>query len=105
MVLKIAREPISLETPVGEEDDSSLSDFIEDTAAVNPQEAMIHSSLAEQAEDHVVAHHAPALAHAQERWPPNILFLRPLPKPGHHLPPLRPRQHLLLLGLRQDRPA
>jgi len=48
MVLKIAREPISLETPVGEEDDSSLSDFIEDTNAVNPQDAMIYSNLAEQ---------------------------------------------------------
>jgi RNA polymerase primary sigma factor len=47
-VLKIAREPISLETPVGEEDDSSLSDFIEDTNAVNPQEAVIHSNLAQQ---------------------------------------------------------
>jgi len=47
-VLKIAREPISLETPVGEEDDSSLSDFIEDPNAVNPQDAVIYSSLAEQ---------------------------------------------------------
>ncbi len=47
-VLKIAREPISLETPVGEEDDSSLSDFIEDANAVNPQEAVIQSNLAEQ---------------------------------------------------------
>jgi RNA polymerase primary sigma factor len=47
-VLKIAREPISLETPVGEEDDSHLSDFIEDTNAVSPQDAVIHSNLAEQ---------------------------------------------------------
>jgi len=47
-VLKIAKEPISLETPVGEEDDSSLSDFIEDPNAVNPQDAVIHSNLAEQ---------------------------------------------------------
>ena len=47
-VLKIAREPISLETPVGEEDDSHLSDFIEDTNAVSPQEAVIHSNLADQ---------------------------------------------------------
>jgi RNA polymerase primary sigma factor len=47
-VLKIAKEPISLETPVGEEDDSSLSDFIEDKNATNPQEAVIHSNLAEQ---------------------------------------------------------
>jgi len=48
MVLKIAKEPISLETPVGEEDDSSLSDFIEDKNAVSPAEAVIHSNLAEQ---------------------------------------------------------
>ncbi len=47
-VLKIAREPISLETPVGEEDDSHLSDFIEDPNAVDPQEAVIHSNLAAQ---------------------------------------------------------
>jgi RNA polymerase primary sigma factor len=47
-VLKIAREPISLETPVGEEDDSSLSDFIEDANAIDPQDAVIHSNLAEQ---------------------------------------------------------
>jgi RNA polymerase primary sigma factor len=47
MVLKIAKEPISLETPVGEEDDSSLSDFIEDKNAVSPQDAVIHSNLAD----------------------------------------------------------
>ena len=39
MVLKIAKEPISLETPVGEEEDSHLGDFIEDKNAVSPQEA------------------------------------------------------------------
>ena len=47
-VLKIAREPISLETPVGEEEDSSLSDFIEDANAINPQEAVIDANLAQQ---------------------------------------------------------
>ena len=47
MVLRIANDPISLETPVGEEDDSRLSDFIEDPNAVNPQDAVIQSSLAE----------------------------------------------------------
>ena len=47
-VLKIAREPISLETPVGEEEDSSLSDFIEDSNAINPQEAVIDANLAQQ---------------------------------------------------------
>ena len=50
-VLKIAREPISLETPVGEEDDSSLADFIEDPNAVNPQDAVIHSNLAAQTKE------------------------------------------------------
>ncbi|MEE8581723.1 MAG: RNA polymerase sigma factor RpoD, partial [Myxococcota bacterium] len=48
MVLKIAKEPISLETPVGEEEDSPLGDFIEDKRAVSPQEAVIHSNLADQ---------------------------------------------------------
>ena len=48
MVLRIARDPISLESPVGEEEDSQLSDFIEDKSAVNPQDAVIHSNLAEQ---------------------------------------------------------
>jgi RNA polymerase primary sigma factor len=47
MVLKIAKEPISLESPVGEEEDSALSDFIEDRNAVNPQEATLNSDLAE----------------------------------------------------------
>jgi RNA polymerase primary sigma factor len=47
MVLKIAKEPISLETPVGEEDDSHLGDFIEDKAAVCPQDAIMSTNLAE----------------------------------------------------------
>ncbi len=47
MVLKIAKEPISLESPVGEDDDSSLSDFIEDKNAVNPQEATLSTNLSE----------------------------------------------------------
>ncbi len=46
MVLRIANDPISLETPVGEEDDSKLWDFIEDPNAVSPQDAVIQSSLA-----------------------------------------------------------
>ena len=47
MVLKIAKEPISLESPVGEEDDGQLSDFIEDKDAVDPQVAVLESNLAE----------------------------------------------------------
>ncbi len=46
MVLRIANDPISLETPVGEEDDGKLSDFIEDPNAVSPQDAVIQSRLA-----------------------------------------------------------
>jgi RNA polymerase primary sigma factor len=49
MVLKIAREPISLETPVGEEDDSHLGDFIEDQSAVSPQDAILSNNLADTA--------------------------------------------------------
>jgi RNA polymerase primary sigma factor len=47
-VLKIAKEPISLETPIGEEEDSSLGDFIEDKGVVSPLEAVIKSNLSEQ---------------------------------------------------------
>jgi RNA polymerase primary sigma factor len=47
MVLKIAKEPVSLETPVGEEEDSHLGDFIEDKNAVSPQDAIVNSNLAE----------------------------------------------------------
>ncbi len=44
-VLKIAKEPISLETPIGDEEDSHLGDFIEDKAAVIPLDAAIHANL------------------------------------------------------------
>ncbi|MCK5783540.1 MAG: RNA polymerase sigma factor RpoD, partial [Desulfobacterales bacterium] len=47
-VLKIAREPISLETPIGEEDDSHLGDFIEDKTFMIPSEAAISLNLSEQ---------------------------------------------------------
>ena len=47
-VLKIAKEPISLETPIGEEEDSLLGDFIEDKSAVSPSDAVISINLAEQ---------------------------------------------------------
>jgi RNA polymerase primary sigma factor len=47
-VLKIAKEPISLETPIGEEEDSHLGDFIEDKTAVLPLEAAISTDLGEQ---------------------------------------------------------
>jgi RNA polymerase primary sigma factor len=47
-VLKIAKEPISLETPIGEEEDSHLGDFIEDKSVVSPSDAVISMNLAEQ---------------------------------------------------------
>ncbi len=48
-VLKIAKEPISLETPIGDEEDSHLGDFIEDRNAVLPVDAAVHSNLRETA--------------------------------------------------------
>jgi RNA polymerase primary sigma factor len=47
-VLKIAKEPISLETPIGEEEDSHLGDFIEDKSVVSPSDAVISMNLSEQ---------------------------------------------------------
>jgi RNA polymerase primary sigma factor len=47
-VLKIAKEPISLETPIGEEEDSHLGDFIEDKNMTSPSEAVININLADQ---------------------------------------------------------
>lgn len=47
-VLKIAKEPISLETPIGEEEDSHLGDFIEDKKILSPSEAVVGMSLTEQ---------------------------------------------------------
>jgi len=49
-VLKIAQEPISLETPIGEEEDSHLGDFIEDRQVVSPSDAVINLNLKEQTE-------------------------------------------------------
>ncbi len=48
LVLKMAQEPISLETPIGEEEDSQLGDFIEDKTAESPTEAVINMNLKEQ---------------------------------------------------------
>jgi RNA polymerase primary sigma factor len=47
-VLKIAKEPISLETPIGEEDDSHLGDFIEDKRVISPANAVVNMNLQEQ---------------------------------------------------------
>ncbi|MGD9676831.1 MAG: RNA polymerase sigma factor RpoD [Vulcanibacillus sp.] len=50
-IMKIAQEPVSLETPIGEEDDSHLGDFIEDQDAVAPSDAAAYELLKEQLED------------------------------------------------------
>lgn len=50
-ILKIAQEPVSLETPIGEEDDSHLGDFIEDEAAMSPETFTSSALLREQLED------------------------------------------------------
>jgi RNA polymerase primary sigma factor len=47
-VMKMAQEPISLETPIGEEEDSQLGDFIEDKSVISPSEAVITNNLKEQ---------------------------------------------------------
>jgi RNA polymerase primary sigma factor len=47
-VLKIAKEPISLETPIGEEEDSHLGDFIEDKNVVSPVESVLGNNLRDQ---------------------------------------------------------
>ena len=47
-VQKISKEPISLETPIGEEEDSSLGDFIEDKKIISPQDAVMSVTLSEQ---------------------------------------------------------
>jgi len=47
-VLKIAKEPISLETPIGEEEDSHLGDFIEDKKAINPLDSVVKSALSDR---------------------------------------------------------
>ena len=50
-IIKVSQEPVSLETPIGEEDDSHLGDFIEDHSALAPAEAASHQLLKEQVED------------------------------------------------------
>ena len=50
-VLKIAKEPISTETPIGDEDDTTLGDFIEDTAIPSPDEAATEDNLTEATDD------------------------------------------------------
>src|SRR5256885_9889474 len=49
-IIKVSQEPVSLETPIGEEEDSHLGDFIEDRGALAPAEAASHQLLKEQVE-------------------------------------------------------
>jgi RNA polymerase primary sigma factor len=50
-IIKVSQEPVSLETPIGEEDDSHLGDFIEDQGAIAPADAASHQILKEQVKD------------------------------------------------------
>jgi RNA polymerase primary sigma factor len=57
-IMKVSQEPVSLETPIGEEEDSHLGDFIEDPVALAPADAAAHQLLKEQVMD-VLASLAP----------------------------------------------
>jgi RNA polymerase primary sigma factor len=57
-IIKVSQEPVSLETPIGEEEDSHLGDFIEDPVALAPADAAAHQLLKEQVMD-VLASLAP----------------------------------------------
>src|SRR5947208_7148015 len=50
-IIKVSEEPVSLETPIGEEEDSHLGDFIPDDGSMQPSEAASHQLLKEQVED------------------------------------------------------
>jgi len=50
-ILKIAKEPISMETPIGDDDDSHLGDFIEDTSTIAPVDAAQYNSLSDVTKD------------------------------------------------------
>ena len=60
-IIKVSQEPVSLETPIGEEEDSHLGDFIEDQGTLAPAEAASHQLLKEQVQE-VVASLTPARA-------------------------------------------
>ena len=68
-VLKIAQEPISLETPIGEEEDSHLGDFIEDKSILNPADAVVASNLREITDEVLGdAHSARGKSDQDEVW-------------------------------------
>jgi len=68
-VLKIAQEPISLETPIGEEEDSHLGDFIEDRQAVSPSEAVISVNLKDTPRRCCARSRRARRRHQDEVWP------------------------------------
>ena len=68
-VMKIAKEPISLETPIGDEEDSHLGDFIQDENAVQPLDAAIHDSCSGVAYSAGGARVAYAVRHRHEYRP------------------------------------
>ena len=63
-IIKVSQEPVSLETPIGEEEDSHLGDFIEDRGALAPAEAASHQLLKEQVEAVLGLAHRPRAARA-----------------------------------------
>ena len=65
-IMKIAQEPISLETPIGEEEDSHLGDFIEDKNAVSPIDSVIFANLREQTGEVLKTAHAARGAGAED---------------------------------------
>ena len=74
-ILKIAQEPVSLETPIGEEEDSHLGDFIPDEDASEPAEAASFTFLHEQLEQHIVSECLRELRRTQEVEPEPCLAL------------------------------
>ena len=66
--MKVSQEPVSLETPIGEEEDSHLGDFIPDLASVAPADAASHQLLKEQVERRAGLPHASRAAGAPARF-------------------------------------
>src|SRR5262245_36743905 len=74
-VLKIAQQPISLETPIGEEEDSHLGDFIEDRGVVSPTDAVININLKEMTEQVLNSRH-PGLRRSRQCSPSSQASLK-----------------------------
>ena len=83
-IMKVAQDPVSLETPIGEEEDSHLGDFIEDQGALAPSDAASHQLLKEQVEDVLDSL-------TRSRAPGAAAALRPGRRPPAHAGRGRPR--------------